>query len=201
MSFKIHNRIIINILPQAFVYIFPVVTFNFVFLISPILKLKEKLWSSTLVHAAWYLIEFCISIRVTWTDTDVQQTHHSVTIKIWPLEKSLISLSWKYRKTAEHIHTHSHRYTTAHPADTSVWPHSYLKRFHLLTVRPVFPPADVFWGQYFFEKTLRASTRQEKPTSAILDRILLEDKSCTFQEFSSCVIELLMFWRDLSVWL
>lgn len=82
-----------------------------------------------------------------------------------------ISLWWKERPPHTCTQTHTHKHKIAHPADTSVWPHSHLKPFHSLTVRPVFPPADVFWGQCFFEKTQRASARQEKLTSATLNRV------------------------------
>lgn len=66
--------------------------------------------------------------------------------------------------------THTHRDTIAHPAHTSVWPHTHLKRFHLLTARPVSLPADVFRGQCFFEKQAEGLRQQEqKPTRAIFD--------------------------------
>lgn len=45
------------------------------------------------------------------------------------------------------LHGAFFRYTITHHAHTSMWRHSDLKCFHLLTVRPEFPPADVFWGQ------------------------------------------------------
>lgn len=57
---------------------------------------------------------------------------------------------------------HTHRGTIAHPAHTSMWPHSHLKRFHLLTARPVSLPADVFRGQRFFEKQTEVLRQQER---------------------------------------
>ncbi len=114
--------------------------------------------------------------RSTSTDTKAQWTHQSVTTSMWLMKKDLcVWLWWKLRRAAAHTHsnlcTHTVAGTNTHPADTSVWPHSHLKRFHSLTVRPAFPPADVFWGQCFFEKTLTASARQEEPTSANFDRV------------------------------
>lgn len=98
-----------------------------------------------------------------------------------------------------HTHTHWHRYTIAQPAHTSVWPHSHLKRFHLLTARPVFLPADVFWGQCFFEKQTERLRQQEKTYLGYFWSPDDDTPGCTFQEFPACAAELFFFCSKPSV--
>lgn len=85
--------------------------------------------------------------------------------------------NWERKGDAEGLHTH----TFTHVCRISLTPRRgricHLKPFHSLSDRPAFP-ADVIWGQFFFEKTER-NCSYFKPMEELLLLLLISS-------FASC---------------